>query len=116
MIEIGKGVGLVVAGDVRNVFAAVDDAILNSARLCASVVEAMQGCNIPVVHSQQVLGNVTAGIAAVVNGRAEMVAAVRQMHAIKGQSDLAPVDYGCPDGWKAQLDRETEKSEHVSAP
>lgn len=101
MIELKQGAGLVVAGDVRNAFAAVDDALLNSARMCVSVIEATQGSNIPAQQIQLLLQSITAGMSAVVGGRAEIVTALKQMIAIKDQSNLAPVNYGCPDGWKA---------------
>ncbi len=99
MIELKHGAGLVVAGEVRNAFNAVDDALLNSARMCVSVLEATQGANIPAQQTQLLLKSITASMTAVVNGRDEIVSALRQMNAIKGQSNLAPVDYGCPDGW-----------------
>ena len=51
MIELSQGAGEVVAGDVRNAFAAVDDALLNSARMYVSIVEATKGSNIPVSQS-----------------------------------------------------------------
>lgn len=88
-----------VAGEIRNAFNAVDDALLNSARMCVSVIEATQGTNIPAQQTQQLLQSITASMTAVVNGRDEIVTALKQMLVIKGQSNLAPVDYGCPDGW-----------------
>jgi len=99
MIELKEGAGLVVVGDVRNAVAAVDEALLNGARLCASVIEASQGANIPVQQSQVLLQAISQGMNRVVEGRSEFVIAIKQMAAIKGQSNLAPVDYGCPDGW-----------------
>lgn len=99
MIELKQGAGLVVAGEIRNALSAVDDALLNSARMCVSVIEATQGANIPAQQTQQLLRSITAGMSAVVDGRDEIVAALKHMLTIKGQSNLAPVDYGCPDGW-----------------
>ncbi len=109
MIELKHGAGLVVAGEVRNAISSVDDALLNSARMCVSVIEASKGANIPAQQTQQLLRSITTGMTAVVDGRDEIVGALRQMLAIKGQSNLAPVSYGCPDGWvagKASLDVE----------
>lgn len=103
MIELKSGAGLVVAGDIRNTFSAVDDALLNSARMCVSVIEASKGTNIPAQQTQHLLRSITAGMSAVVDGRDEIVTALKHMISIKGQSNLAPVDYGCPDGWKAEL-------------
>jgi hypothetical protein len=117
MIELKPGAGLVVAGEIRNAFSAVDDALLNSARMCVSVIEATQGANIPAQQTQQLLRSITASMAAVVDGRDEIVTALKQMLAIKGQSNLAPVNYGCPDGWvtgKATQDEPAEQT-RVSA-
>jgi hypothetical protein len=99
MIRFKEGGGIVVAGDVKNAVAAVDDALINGARLCASFIEATQGSNLPVSQSQKVIRSLTSGLTAVADGREEMVAAVRHMTAIKAQSNFAPEDYGCPTPW-----------------
>lgn len=121
MIELKTGAGLVVAGDVRNAFDAVDDALLNSARMCVSVLEATKGTNIPAQQTQQLLRSITASMTAVVDGRDQIVTALKQMIAIKGHSNLAPVNYGCPDGWTMAVVRDVElsvsgsHSQHVTA-
>ncbi len=91
---------MVVAADVQTTVAAVDDAILNGARLCASFIEATQGSNLPVSQSQKVIKSITAGLSAVADGRAEIVSAVRHLTTIKDNSNLAPENYGCPTPWK----------------
>lgn len=101
MVKLKEGAGLVVAGDVQSTVAAVDDALLNSARMCASVIEATQGAKIPVQETQRLLSAISRSLSLVVDGRAELVSAIKQMNVIKGQSNLPPVDYGCPDGWAA---------------
>lgn len=101
MIDLKPGAGLVVAGDVQNAFASVDDAILNGARMCVSVIEATQGANVPAVQTQKLLRSITNGLSQVVSGREEIVEALKQMIAIKDHSNLAPVSYGCPIGWEA---------------
>lgn len=101
MIKLKEGAGIVVAGDVRNAVAAVDDALLNGAKLCVSVLEAAQGTNLPVQQTQKLYRSITTGLSAVLDGRGEFVAAVRQMNEIKARSNLAPQNYGCPDGWDA---------------
>ena len=91
--------GPVVAADTKNAVAAVDDALLNSARLIASVIEATQASNLPVSESQKLLSSMTTGLQAVLDGRGNMVSAIRQMTDIKGRSNFAPLDFGCPEGW-----------------
>jgi hypothetical protein len=96
MLNFRPGAGPVVAADTKNAVAAVDDALLNSARLIASVIEATQGSNLPVGESQKLLASMTSGLQAVLDGRGNMVSAIRQMTDIKGRSNFAPLDFGCP--------------------
>lgn len=98
MLNFRPGAGAVVAADTRNAVAAVDDALLNSARLIASVIEATQGSNLPVGESQKLLVSITSGLQSVLDGRGDMVAAIRQMIDLKGRSNFAPMDFGCPGG------------------
>lgn len=98
MLNFRPGAGTIVAADTKNAVAAVDDALLNSARLIASVIEATQGSNLPVSESQKLLSSMTSGLQAVLDGRGNMVAAIRQMTNIKGRSNFAPMDFGCPVG------------------
>jgi hypothetical protein len=100
MLKFRPGAGTVVAADTQNAVAAVDDALLNSARLIASIIEATQGSNLPVGESQKLLVSMTSGLQSVLDGRGNMVAAIRQMTVIKGRSNFAPLDVGCPTGWE----------------
>jgi hypothetical protein len=104
MLNFRPGAGPVVAADTKNAVAAVDDALLNSARLIASIIEATQGSNLPVSESQKLLAAMTSGLQSVLDGRGNMVAAIRQMTSIKGRSNFAPLDHGCPGGWDAATD------------
>ncbi|HEX8365237.1 MAG TPA: hypothetical protein VF603_08140 [Allosphingosinicella sp.] len=99
MLNFRPGAGPVVATDTKNAVAAVDDALLNSARLFASIIEATQGSNLPVGESQKLLASMTSGLQAVLDGRGNMVSAIRQMTDIKGRSNFAPLDLGCPTPW-----------------
>lgn len=101
MIKLMESAGTVVAGDVKTTVAAFDDALLNGARMCVSVLEATQGSNVPIAQSQRVLKSLSTGLQSVVDGRAELVCAVRHMTAIQGRSNLREQSYGCPDGWEA---------------
>ena len=74
----------------------------------ASIIEATQGSNLPVGESQKLLSSMTSGLQAVLDGRADMVAAIRQMTNIQGRSNFAPVDYGCPSGEPSAKSAEVE--------
>ena len=116
MLNFRPGAGTVVAADTKNAVAAVDDALLNSARLIASVIEATQGSNLPVGESQKLLTSMTSGLQAVLNGRGDMVSAIRQLTDIKGRSNFAPVDLGCPDGWYASASAVCDPAAQAAAP
>lgn len=98
MLNFRPGAGPVVAADTKNAVAAVDDALLNSARLIASVIEATQGSNLPVGESQQLFSEMTSSLQSVLDGRGTMVSAIRRMTDMKGRSNFAPLDFGCPGG------------------
>lgn len=111
MLEFRPGAGAVVAADTKNAVAAMDDALLNGVRMCASIIEATQGSNLPAAQSQQLLLSMTSGLSSVVAGRGDIVATIRQLTLIKGQSNFAPEDYGCPEGWpKAEGEARTVES------
>jgi hypothetical protein len=99
MIELSNWAGAVVAGDVQQTVASVDSVLLNGARMCISFIEATQGTRVPVAQTQKVLKSVTAGLSAVVEGRAEIATAIRHMAAIQGRSNLREESYGCPLPW-----------------
>lgn len=99
MLNFRPGAGAVVAADTKNTVAAMDDALLSGVRMCASIIEASQGSNLPAAQSQKVLLSMTAGLSSVVAGRGDIVSAMRHLTAIKGKSNFAPENYGCPEGW-----------------
>lgn len=97
MIEFKHGGGAVVAADARSAMASVDEALLNGARMCASFLEASQGSSLPAGQSQRVIRSITAGMKSVVDARASMVSAIRELRVIQGRSNFAEEAYGCPD-------------------
>jgi hypothetical protein len=99
MIELKNGAGLVVAADVQNAFATLDDALLSEARMMVSVLEATEKASICAGQKQRLLSSLGAGMAATLDGRGHVVSALKELLDIKSQSNLAPVNYGCPGGW-----------------
>ena len=99
MFKFRAGAGAVVAHDTQNTVAAVDDALVNGMRMCASFLEATKGSNLPTARSQKVLTSMAAGLSQMVDGRASFVSSIRELAVIKAQSNFAPEDFGCPDGW-----------------
>ena len=103
MLNFRPGAGAVVAADTQNAVAAVDDALLNGVRMYASVLEAIRGSNLPAAQSQKLYSGMNASLTQVLAGRADLVTTVRLLAHIKGQSNFAPEDYGCPAGWVPAL-------------
>ena len=99
MIKFRESAGVVVAADVQASVASMDEALLNGARMCVSVLEAFRGAGVPIAQSQKVIQSMTSGIASVVAGRADMTTAVRHLTLLQSRSNLAVESYGCPDGW-----------------
>jgi hypothetical protein len=103
MLNFRPGAGAIVASDSQNAVAAVDDALLNGVRMCASIIEATQGSNLPPAQSQKLLTSMTAGLQSVVLGRGEIVATIKQLAVIKSRSNFAPENFGCPEGWDVMI-------------
>lgn len=99
MIELKNGAGLVVAGDVQNAFATLDDALLSEARMLVSILEATEKAAMCAGQKQRLLSTLGASMAATLDGRKHVVSALKELLDIKAQSNLAEVSYGCPAGW-----------------
>ncbi len=99
MLKFHPGVGQLVAADTQNTFAAVDDALLQSVRMFATVLESAKGSNLPSAQSQRLYSGLNAGLSGIVAGRSELVSTLRLLVKIKGESNFAPEDFGCPAGW-----------------
>ena len=113
MLKIEETTGMVVAEDTKATIKAIDLALLQKARLAGSVLEASEQIGLPMAHSQKLLEGMARGFEHLVAGRADMLAVVRALTAIKGQSTIEVVDYGCPDGLNGMLASPTAKPEPV---
>lgn len=98
MFEIQQTAGLVVAEDSKSTLVAIDRAILAETRLTSSIIEASEQSGLPIGHSQKLLEGMSRGFQHLVAGRADMLAVIRHLTAIKSASSLDTVDFGCPEG------------------
>ncbi len=98
MFKIEETTGLVVAEDTKTTISAIDHAILSKTRLATSIIEASEQSGLPMAQSQKLLEGMVRGFEHLVAGRADMLAVVRHLTTIKGQSSLEVTDYGCPNG------------------
>lgn len=99
MLKIEQTTGMVIAEDLRASIKAIDNALIQETRLTGSLLEASQQIGLSTAHSQKLLEGMSRGFEHLVAGRADMLAVVRQVNTIKGQSSLDVVDYGCPGGF-----------------
>lgn len=113
MLKINEATGMVVAEDTKATIKAIDHAILQESRLAGSVLEASDQIGLPMAHSQKLLEGMARGFERLVAGRADMLCVVRQLTAIKDQSTIKVVDYGCPDGATAMLGTPAARPEPV---
>lgn len=96
MANFQIGAGAVVAADSKNTVSAIDDAMLNHARMLASFIEVTQGANLSADKSQKFYKSMSAGLNAFVEGRGDIVSAIRQLNYIKSISNLREENFGCP--------------------
>ncbi len=95
MPTFSHAAGHIVAADIREAFAGIDGALLNTARLVVSVLEAQSGADLAAVKGQRLFDALASSFNKVVEGRKDMVSAHRTMVTIKNESNLAVYDYGC---------------------
>jgi len=102
MLKIEQTTGMVIAEDLRASIKAIDNALIQETRLTGSLLEASMQIGLSTAHSQKLLEGMSRGFEHLVAGRADMLAVVRQVNTIKGQSSLDVVDYGCPGGFNPE--------------
>jgi hypothetical protein len=90
-----NGAALVIAEDLRSTFGAVDEALVNGSRLFNSIAETARTSRLNATESQRLFDHVAAGLSCVVQGRGEIVDAMKRMTVLKRQSNLETVDIGC---------------------
>ena len=103
MLQFPEAAALVVAGDTRTTVTSIDRALLESARLTASILEASEGSGLPHSRKQKLLEGLSSGMNAIVASRAELGRVIAHLTAIKGVSNLRETADGCPDDWDKLL-------------
>ncbi len=84
-----------IAASIQTTHAAIDDAMINFVQLTGTMLAAGRGSDIPAAASQKAIEAATMAITNMCNARRDFVSAHRQMTALKGQSDLKEVGFGC---------------------
>jgi hypothetical protein len=99
MHQIKQSVGSVVAEDTQASIKALDTALAEQSRMCASLVEAAQDSNLAIAVTQPLFESVTSGLRGLVESRAHMADAAREIAKIQARSNLRETAFGCPSGW-----------------
>ncbi len=97
MHKINKASGAVIASDTQASVAALDQAVLTQARLCASILETASESQLPMAATQKLLQSVAAGMSGLVASRTDMLSAVRTLNMLQMKSNLKETSFGCPD-------------------
>jgi hypothetical protein len=103
MQNFDANIGALVAADSQGTIKALDEAILSELKMCTTLVEAIQGQQLPIGSSQKLLNSMASGIHNIVAGRNDMAATVRYLTVLKQDSNLAVYDFGCPNASHSQV-------------
>jgi hypothetical protein len=103
MLQIKESVGSVVAADTQSSIEALDRAVAQQSRMCASVIEASQDSHLAISTTQPLLDALTSSVRGLVESRAELAKAVREIAVIQAKSNLRETGFGCPSGWSSKV-------------
>jgi hypothetical protein len=98
MHQIKHAVGSVVASDTQSSIVALDRAVAQQSRMCASVIEAAHDSNLAIATTQPLLDALSASVRGLVDSRANLAEAARQIALIQARSNLRETGFGCPSG------------------
>ncbi len=106
MLQIKHAVGSVVAADTQSSIEALDRAVARQSRMCASVIEAAHDSHLAIATTQPLLDALSAGLRVcgsadlrgLVESRANLAKAVREVAVIQAKSNLRETGFGCPNG------------------
>lgn len=97
MYKFEKASGQIIASDTQKSVAALDEAVMTAAHLCASIVEVSKASRLPVGAPQPALADVGESLSKLIAGRADIARATRRMLAMQRASNLEKMAFGCPD-------------------
>lgn len=98
MHNIKESVGAVVAADTQSSITALDQAVAQQSRMCASIIEAAHDSHLAIATTQSLLDALTTGLRGLVESRAHLAQAAREVAVIQARSNLRETSFGCPSG------------------
>jgi predicted neuraminidase len=103
---------LVIAGDTKSALSAIDHALLQSAQLFSSALEASKSVPVPIRTSQKLFASLHRNLGAILTGRDEVRQSIAIMHGVAHASGFQEALEGCPDGFPTGAALEPAPSEH----
>lgn len=97
MININHATGNVIADDSTALFEAADNALLSSARLTVSLLEAAAETRLDPRTKQKILESMNAGHSKLIDSRRSFTSVHSQLVVLQRKSNLAEVGWGCYD-------------------
>jgi hypothetical protein len=113
MLQIKESVGSVVAADTQSSIETLDRAVAQQSRMCASVIEAAHDSHLAIATTQPLLEALSASVRGLVESRANLAKAVREVAVIQAKSNLRETGFGCPNGWEPRFSTASAPSEAV---
>lgn len=115
MLNIKQSVGSVVAADTQSSIETLDRAVAQQSRMCASIIEAAHDSHLSIATTQPLLDALTTGLRGLVESRANLAKAVREVAVIQAKSNLRATGFGCPNGLEPMKGSATAPSELATA-
>lgn len=98
MFQIKQSVGSVIASDTQSSIESLDRAVVQQSRMCASIIEAAHDSHLAIATTQPLLDALSTGLRGLVESRAHLARAVREVAIIQARSNLSETAFGCPNG------------------
>lgn len=113
-MQISEAIGSVIASDTQTTIQSVDMAVAQQSKMCADFAEACIESKVPMLPTQAVFDAMGKSLMGLIESRAHLATATRELTRIQSKSNLRVTNFGCPDGWvefpkKAQLDQNVGK-------
>lgn len=98
MYSISQSIGQVVAADSQSSASTLNSALIAQARLTATIAEASEASGLPMIATQNALESLASAMNHLIESRAGLASAARELATIQSRSNLRTTNFGCPTG------------------
>ena len=98
-MKINSSIGTVIASDTQSTIKSVDAALAQQSRMCADLADACLDSNVPMNATQPVFESLGKSLMGMIESRAHLSVATRDLIRIQSKSNLKETSFGCPEGW-----------------